>query len=495
MTTHSTSQSAVRVRFAPSPTGYLHVGGARTAIFNWLFARHHQGTFILRIEDTDRSRYDEEALKSLLEDLHWLGLSWDEGPDAGGPFTPYYQSERLALYHEHAQILIDKDAAYPCFCDAERLEKVREQQQLNKQQTGYDKHCRNISKPEALERMKQEKYVIRLKCPMDGVTQFKDEIRGKIEYQNSTLDDLVLIKSDGYPTYHMANVVDDHHMQISHVLRGDEWIASTPRHVILYNAFAWTPPKFVHLPVILAEGGGKLSKRKGAASVGDYRELGYLPEVMVNFLSLLGWNPGDDTEYMERDELIRRFDSKQISPKSAAFDEKKLEWLNGQYFLKRSPEFFLALVKPLYLEAGISESDLNDAYLLQVITLLKDRSRRLGDFVLNGKFFFVDPIEFEVEAAKKHFHEDSAKRLEKISEQIDKLPENEFTLDKLESLYRQLAEELQIKAALLIHPTRLALCGISFGPGLFELMVVLGKENVLRRLKSTILKIRSSKPQ
>ena len=279
-----------RVRFAPSPTGYLHVGGARTAIFNWLFAKHIGGDFLLRIEDTDQARYDEKAFHDLIADLKWLGLDWDEGPEVGGPHAPYFQSQRLSLYHEHAQILIQGGHAYPCFCTSERMDMLREQQKLNKLPTGYDRLCRSIPADVAKGRVDAgEKHTVRLKVPFHGNTVFKDFLRGTIDYQNRILDDMVLMKTDGFPTYHLANVVDDHFMQITHVLRGDEWIPSTPRHILLYQAFGWEPPTFVHLPVILSADGGKLSKRKGAASVGDYRDLGYLPHTMVNFLSLLGW--------------------------------------------------------------------------------------------------------------------------------------------------------------------------------------------------------------
>jgi glutamyl-tRNA synthetase len=472
----------VRVRFAPSPTGYLHVGGARTAIFNYLYAKHCGGTFILRIEDTDQTRYNPEALESLMVDLKWLGLTWDEGPGIEGPHQPYFQSQRLPAYQEQAQRLIDNGSAYPCFCTGERLDELRETQKRNSLPTSYDRRCRNLPLETAKERVAAgESHTVRLKVPFHGTTTFTDQLRGKIEYQNRVLDDLVLLKSDGFPTYHLANVVDDHAMEITHVLRGDEWIPSTPRHILIYQALGYEPPVFCHLPVILAEGGGKLSKRRGAASVGDYRDLGYLPETMVNFLSLLGWAPGEDLEFMERPVLVEKFTLDRINPKSAAFDERKLEWLNGQYFQQRTPEFFLPLVKPLWEKAGASVSEFGDAYAIQALGLMKDRSKKLTDFVEFGLYFFKDPEEYEAKGAAKHFKPGIDTLLSDLADGAGSLSDNAAT--SFEDLYRREAEARGKKAAELIHPTRLALAGMPFGPGLFELMEVLGRETVVRRLR------------
>lgn len=484
----------VRVRFAPSPTGYLHVGGARTAIFNWLFARHMGGDFLLRIEDTDQSRYDAKALEGLLADLKWLGLQWDEGPDVEGPHAPYYQSQRLPLYQKAARELIDKGQAYYCFCTSERLDELREQQKTNGIPTAYDRRCRNLPADVAKQRAEGgEAFTIRLKVPFHGNTRFDDFIRGPIEYQNRILEDLVLLKSDGFPTYHLANVVDDHDMRITHVLRGDEWIPSTPKHVLLYQAFGWQHPIYCHLPVILAEGGGKLSKRKGAASVGDYRDLGYLPETMVNFLSLLGWAPGDDTEFMEKSALIERFTLERVHPKSAVFDQKKLEWLNGQYFLVRDVDFFLPLVKPLWEKAGVDLGKFSDSYVREAVRLLKDRSKRLPDFVEFGVYFFRDPEGYDVKARQKHFSSLSAARLEQLASKIAALPS--FDVPSLEQLYREFSEAGAFKSAEIIHPTRLAISGVPFGPGLFELMVALGKEAVIRRLRQAVAAIGQGFPE
>ena len=476
------SSKRVRVRFAPSPTGYLHVGGARSAIFNWLFARHMGGDFLLRIEDTDQARYDEKALHELIADLKWLGLNWDEGPETGGPHAPYFQSQRLPLYQEHAQRLIDAGHAYACFCTTERMDELREQQKRNNLPTSYDRKCRAIPPETAKERVEGgEKYTVRLKVPFHGNTQFHDMIRGTIEYQNRVLDDLVLLKTDRFPTYHLANVVDDHAMEITHVMRGDEWIPSTPKHILLYQAFGWEPPLFAHLPVILSPDGGKLSKRKGAASVGDYRDLGYLPETLVNFLSLLGWNPGDDAEYMERETLVERFTLEKVNPKSAAFDEKKLEWLNGQYFLKRDVDYFMPLVKPLWAKAGVDPNAFPEEYFRTAIGLLKDRSKRLPDFVAYGMFFFRDPDSYDEKSARKHFGPGSDRLLADLAQALTDLPD--FETASLEALYRTQAETLGVKGGDLIHPTRLAISGIPFGPGLFELMAALGRETVIRRMR------------
>lgn len=484
----------VRVRFAPSPTGYLHVGGARTAIFNWLFAKHTGGDFLLRIEDTDQTRYDAKALVSLLEDLKWLGLQWDEGPEVEGPHKPYFQSQRLPLYQKAARELVDKGQAYACFCTSARLDELREQQKANGIPTAYDRRCRNLPADVAKQRMESgEPFTIRLKVPFHGNTRFEDMIRGPIEYQNRILEDLVLLKSDGFPTYHLANVVDDHDMRITHVLRGDEWIPSTPKHILLYQAFGWTPPIFCHLPVILAEGGGKLSKRKGAASVGDYRDLGYLPETMVNFLSLLGWAPGDDTEFMERKTLVEKFTLERVHPKSAVFDQRKLEWLNGQYFLVRDVDFFLPLVKPLWEKAGIDLKPFSEAYIREALRLMKDRCKRLPDFIEFGTYFFVDPVAYEVKARQKQFHAVSAARLEALAQQLAALPQ--FDTPSIESVYKTTAETGGFKAAEIIHPTRLAISGMSFGPSLYELMAALGRDCVVRRLQAAVKAIAQGFPE
>lgn len=484
----------IRVRFAPSPTGYLHVGGARSALFNYLFAKHCDGKFLLRIEDTDQNRFVEGALKEIYDSLRWLGLNWDEGPEVGGDYGPYIQSQRVDVYKRYALELVDKGCAYRCFCTPQRIAAVREQQEKTKQSVGYDRKCRNLTESEIQQNLENGiPYVIRFKIPAGRVVVFEDLIRGKIEYSSDILDDLVLIKSDGFPTYHMAHVVDDHLMEISHVLRGDEWIASTPRHILMFEAFGWQRPEYAHLPVILSPDGGKLSKRKGAASVMDYKRSGFLPEALFNFLAFLGWAPGDDREKMTVDELIKAFSINQISPKASVLDEKKLEWMNGLYMAERSASSLVPEIFPLWKEKGwISETaSVNDSNLLQIIDMLKIRSKKTTELAENSSYFFVDPQSYEEKAAKKNFNPEVIDILTQISENLVNL--EPFTHDSLENLYKSLAERNTIQSGKLIHPTRLAISGVSFGPGLFELMVALGKDCVIRRINKAIDFIKNTK--
>ncbi len=474
----------VRVRFAPSPTGYLHVGGARTALFNYLFAKHYDGTFILRIEDTDRTRYQEDACREIFESLRWLGMHWDEGPDAGGEYGPYYQSERREMYTEHVQNLLDNGHAYRCFCTAERLEKVRETQKQRHEPPGYDRHCRELSESEQ-QRLYEAgtPHVVRLKVPMGETVTFTDAIRGEISYQSDVLDDLVLMKSDGFPTYHLANIIDDHFMQISHVFRGDEWIASTPRHILLYRAFGWEPPVFAHLPIIKDPEGGKLSKRRGAASVIDFREKGILPDALFNFLALLGWSPGDDREKMSRDEIISAFSVDRISPKASAFDPQKLEWLNGQYMGEVSVDSILPPLVSLFKERGYvsQQTPQNDPYCHTVVSLMHTRFKNLVAVADNAAYFFRAPEEFDAKTKKKRWKKDSPHIVAELADRIESL--DEWGAEKIEEVYREYAQENELGAGKLIHPTRLAISGVGFGPSLFELMEALGKDTVLRRMR------------
>jgi len=477
--------SEVRVRFAPSPTGYLHVGGARTALFDYLFARHMNGKFILRIEDTDRSRYQEDALAEIYQSLQWLGLQWDEGPEVGGEYGPYVQSERTDLYREHVQKLLDSGAAYRCFCTAERLSDVREKLQKEKANIGYDRHCRSLSKEQEEQYLAEGKpHVVRLKIPLGETIAFTDMIRENIEYQSDILDDLILMKSDGFPTYHLASVVDDYSMKISHVFRGEEWIASTPSHILLYRAFGWEAPVFAHLPVILSPDGGKLSKRKGAASVMDYKNAGYLPGALFNFLALLGWNPGDDREKMSYDEIVSAFSLERVSPKSAVFDEQKLEWMNGLYLAEQDNEVLFPEVKQLLCEEGIDSDAVSSDYLHTVISLLKTRSKKLTDLVKSSMYFFNDPDQYDEKTAKKRFKTTTADTLEAFIPTLENT--DDFSASNLETVYKSYAESNEIGAGKIIHPTRLAVSGVGFGPGLYEMLETIGKEAVIRRLKKAV---------
>ncbi len=479
----------VRVRFAPSPTGYLHVGGARTALFNYLFAKNSGGKFILRIEDTDRNRFQEGALEEIFASLRWLGLQWDEGPEVGGEYGPYFQSERTEIYKKMADQLLAGGHAYRCFCTSERLQKVREEQQKAKlsNASGYDRHCRDLPEEEIKSLLeKNTPHVIRFRIPLGQEVVFTDAIRGEIIYKTDILDDLVLMKSDGFPTYHLANVVDDHLMKITHILRGDEWIASTPRHVLIYRAFEWELPQFVHMPVILSSDGGKLSKRKGAASVLDYCKAGILPEALFNFLTLLGWAPGDDREKMTQEETITSFSLEGISPKSSVFDEKKLDWMNGLYMQERSVDSIMGAVIGYWKEMGYIKGEANeeDLYLRKVVGLLKDRSKRINELAENGGYFFSDPETYEEKAVRKRWKDGTIHVIRLLTERMESL--DTFNHESLEDLYKAYAEESGLSGGKLIHPTRLAVSGVSFGPGLFEMLEVLGKETVVRRMHTAI---------
>jgi glutamyl-tRNA synthetase len=486
----STNTRPVRVRFAPSPTGYLHVGGARTAIYNYFYAKAMGGTFYLRIEDTDRKRYNEAALHDLTRDMKWLGLQWDEGPEVGGDLGPYHQSERLDIYAREVQKLLESGHAYYCFCTEERLEEVRKVQESSGQAvTGYDRQCRDLPLADALARLAAgEKAVVRFKVPLEGVTRFEDQIRGPIEYQNALLDDLVILKRDKYPTYHLASVVDDHYMQTSHVLRGDEWISSTPKHVLLYSAFGWEPPVFCHLPVILAAGGGKLSKRKGAASVGDFRDLGYLPEALVNFLALLGWNPGDDREVMTLEEMIGCFSLDRISPKAAAFDEKKLEWMNGQHIHHKDSNWLADYMRQdlgTVLEgSGIDVDAIPQAKLIFICNLLKTRIHFLKELAESSKYFFIAPTSYDEKAKAKAFGTGSRAITQAVRSQLAGL--SLFDHKRIEQGFMDVCTQLDLKLGNLVHPIRLAVSGVAAGPGLFELLEAVGQGEVLRRLDAAL---------
>ena len=474
----------VRVRFAPSPTGYLHVGGARTALFNWLFARAQGGQFLLRIEDTDQTRYSPEALHDLLRDLKWLGLQWDEGEGVGGPHGPYTQSQRLPLYQKAAEELIAKGAAYRCFCSAERLEALRAEQTAAGKPTGYDRCCRNIDPGESLRRAQAgEPFVVRLKVPETGETTFHDLLRGDITTPNAQLDDMVLLKRDGFPTYHMANVVDDHDMEITHILRGDEWIPSTSRHLLLYRAFGWEPPQFVHLPVILSPSGGKLSKRKGAASVGDFRDKGYLPEALFNFLALLGWGPGDDRELMTKEEMVSAFTLDRISPKSSAFDETKLEWFNEQTIQRLPVADLVPRFREVLGKAGVDLSGQDDARLARIVEAVRPRVRLLGDFVAQAAWYFRAPSEYDPKGVKRAWKEGTSANLDLVAGALASWtgPAED---EALGAMLHGLCEANGLGPGQVMMPLRLALCGALIGPDVSSIVAELGTEESVRRVRA-----------
>jgi len=472
-----------RVRFAPSPTGYLHVGGARTALFNWLFAKKTGGKFLLRIEDTDQSRYDENALAEIFTSLQWLGLQWDEGPTVGGGYGPYFQSERLDLYRKYAEELIEKGLAYRCFCSSERLEELRrEQENSNAETLGYDKKCRTLSKDESASRARNESFVIRLAIPENGTVKFTDKIRGEISFDVKTQDDFVLLKTDGFPTYHLANVIDDHFMEISDVLRGDEWITSTPKHLLLYEAFGWRAPNFAHLPVILSEDGKKLSKRKGAASVTDFKKDGILPEALVNFLALLGWNPGDDREIMSIDEMIQAFDLQKVSPKSSVFDNKKLSWMNGEYLKKSSAERIYVELKDEFDKLP-NKDDTAEKKILAAINLMKERTQKITELPSLCEFFFVAPSVYDEQAVQKIRKDANMPNiLAKLSEKLSEIQVCEPEI--CDKILQDLLVEFAVGFAKVGLPARIAITGLSGGPSLHDIIPLVGKDECVKRIRT-----------
>lgn len=476
------SSSSVRVRFAPSPTGFLHVGGLRTALYNYLFAKHHGGTFLLRIEDTDQSRKVEGAVENLIETLKWAGIEHDEGPGKEGPFGPYVQSSRLQLYQDHARQLVEAGHAYYCFCTPERLEQVRQKQIAMKLPPAYDRHCRDL--PEETVRQRRaagESTVIRMKVPVGGEITFEDRIRGKVTIAHKVLDDQVIVKSDGFPTYHLAVVVDDHLMKISHVIRGEEWLPSTPKHIMLYRYFGWDLPEFAHLPLLLNPDKTKLSKRQGDVAVEDYRQKGYLKEAIVNFVAFLGWNPGDERELFTLEDLIRDFSLERVGKSGAVFNVEKLNWLNQQHLRLKPDEELARLARPVLEQAGLTGID--QGYLISVVKLMKERITLLPDFADFAGYFFRDPVAFDEKGVKKYWNDESAQAMSTLADRLETVPS--FTHQAIEEVLRALAEERNVSAGKLIHPARLALSGKVVGPGLFEMMELLGKETVVRRLRNS----------
>ncbi len=483
----------VRVRFAPSPTGRPQVGNIRTAIFDWLFARHTGGTFILRIEDTDVARLVPGSLEAILEGLRWLGLDWDEGPEVGGDFGPYFQSQRLDLYQAAAAQLIAQGDAYNCYCSPGRLEQMRKEQVARKQPPGYDRTCRNLTPQE---RARYEaagvKPVVRFKVPDEGRTSFTDTIYGEVVFENSTIDDFVMLKSDGYPTYNFANVIDDHAMKISHVIRGEEFISSTPRHLLMYRALGYEPPQYLHTPLILGPDRAKLSKRHGAMSILEYRDQGYLPEAMFNFLVLIGWSLDDKTEIMTRQQLIDNFAPERIGKTGAVFNIEKLDWMNGVYIRGLPIDDFTQRVLP-FLEKGLPpqvKRPLDVTYVRQIMPLIQERTKKLTEVPTLTRFFFVDELEYNPNLliAKNMTRAATISTLEVSSRKLSRL--SGFDETSLESLLRPLAEELGLKAGQLFSILRTAVTGEIATPPLFQTMVVLGQERCLKRIDESVTKLR-----
>lgn len=487
---------SVRVRYAPSPTGLQHIGGVRTALFNYFFARSQGGSFLLRVEDTDQERYHDEALQDLYDTFDWLGIEWDEGPNKGGDYGPYVQSERVDLYRKYAEQLVESGHAYYCFCSSERLDKLREEQKKEKKAQGYDRHCRNLSEEERQEYFRQGiKPVIRFKVPLEGTTIFHDLLLGDMKKKNKDIPpDPVLLKSDGYPTYHLANVVDDHLMQITHILRAQEWIPSGPLHVLLYEAFGWEPPQYCHLPMVMGKDGQKLSKRHGATSVIEFRRQGYLPEALINYISLLGWSYDDKREFFRKDELEELFSLEKLNKAPAVFDYKKLEWFNGQYIREMEDGELIELLLPYLQKDGVVSDPVSDSemeIIRSMMPLMKERLHYLKDISELSSFLFQEIEDYDIQDVipKKL---DAAKTLEVLSAARSLIAGfEEAGEERTEELLREKAEELEVKLGAMLMPIRVAITGSRISPPLFGSIRLLGMEKTLERIDRVISLLKS----
>ena len=479
----------VRVRYAPSPTGEPHVGNIRSALFNWLYARHAGGSFIVRIEDTDQSRLVPGAMDAILDALSWLGLDWDEGPGKDGAYGPYVQSERLPLYQEHAERLVAEDKAYLCYCSEERIDHVRREKQAKGDRSGYDRRCRD---PIEAEKAKAENLnpVVRFKTPLEGSSTVDDFVRGPVTFDVSLLDDFVLLKSDGFPTYHLANVVDDHAMEITHVMRAEEWLPSAPRHQMLYEALGYDMPHLVHLPIILGPDRAKLSKRHGATSVLQFRDDGYLPDAMLNFLALLGWSLDETSELFTRDELIEHFTLERILSSSAVFNHEKLDWFNGVYIRRMGDAELADAITPwIDSEAGglpASARPVDRAYLSSIVPLERERLKKLSDAPEMLSFFFQERLAYDAAALvqKGMDAEGTRAALEQAIATAESV--GDWSVAPLESAYRALAPDLGVKTGQLFGTIRVAVTGRTAAPPLFDTLAVLGKDRCLTRMRAAL---------
>jgi glutamyl-tRNA synthetase len=473
---------SVRLRFAPSPTGYLHVGGARTALFNWLYVRRHGGTFVLRIEDTDVERSSMDMVTGILASMQWLGLTWDEGPGVGGPHAPYFQTERLDKYRAAAVALVKAGHAYRCYCNPDELKAKREAARTTGGSWSYDRTCRGLTEADrAAKDAAGLPSAVRFNVP-EGRTSFHDLVHGDIGVDHANIEDFVVLRSDGHPTYHLSVVVDDVEMEITHVVRGDDHISNTPKQVLLYRAMSAPVPAFAHVPLILGPDKQRLSKRHGATSVGEYERLGYLPEAMVNFLALLGWSPGNDDELFTRDELVAKFSLEGISGGNAVFNPEKLDWFNQQHIMRMSGEEILSRLGPDLSAAGLIDDALADrALTVASIDLVKSRAKRLPDIVGQLRPFISEDFRRDEAAVAKHLSApDLGPHLAAWRGKLTDL--SPFDPATLEASLRAVADERGIKAGVLIHATRVAVTGQAVSPGLFEVLALVGRERVLRRL-------------
>lgn len=482
----------IRLRFAPSPTGYLHIGGLRTALYNHLFAKHHNGKFILRIEDTDRTRFVEGAIENLIESLRWSGIEYDEGVfiEDGkivqkGEYGPYIQSERLDIYRKYVDELIEKGHAYYCFCTKERLDKVREEQKIKGLVPKYDGLCRNLSLDEAKEKIVNgEEYVVRLKLPHDKDIKFHDIIRGDISINTEDIDDQVLLKSDGFPTYHMAVVIDDHLMKITHIVRGEEWLPSTPKHVYLYEVFGWEKPIYVHLPTVLNKERKKLSKRHGDVSVDDFRNKGYLPEGLINYLALVGWSPDDNEEILSMKELIEKFSFERVSKTGGIFDKDKLDWVNGHHIRNYDLDKLANLAIPYLKKAGyVDDKFIEERYdwIKTMVNTVEESISYLSEIVEKVDVFFNNEVEPEDEEAIAVLKGEQVPAiLNAFREELGQIEEIDEEFAK--GIMKKIQKGTGVKGKNLFMPTRIALTGNNHGPELVSIIYLLGKQNILDRI-------------
>lgn len=481
----------IRTRYAPSPTGFMHVGNIRTALYTYFIAKKDDGTFILRIEDTDQNRLVDGAVEKIYSDLKSLGIQWDEGPDVGGEYGPYIQTERKGRYLEYAKKLVEEKKAYYCFCSEERLNKLREESSALGKPFKYDGRCANLSEEEYNKRIENgEKPVIRFKMPKTGNTTFHDEVFGDITVKNSELEDLILIKSDGLPTYNFANVIDDHEMAITHVVRGNEYISSTPKYELIYHAFGWDTPKYIHVPMINKNDGSgkKLGKRDGDVTFESLLDKGYLKETIINFITLLGWSPGGEQEIFSMDELVKTFDVKGISKSPAVYDVAKLNWMNGQYIRKSDIEYITELSIPFLIEEGLINKDTVESSrdkITKIISAVRGNVDYLAEIPNHARIFFEDEISIEDEEAKEIINKDHVNELMIAwKNKIESL--EQVTGEDTKTLFKEIQKETSIKGKDLYMPTRVALTGQIHGPEMVDVFDILGKESIIKRIDKII---------
>ncbi len=485
--------SEVRVRIAPSPTGFFHIGNAKTALINWLFARKTGGTFILRIEDTDVERSAEEFAEVIFDALTWLGIDWDEGPAfreraESGDCAPYRQSQRRDLHLREAHRLVEEGKAFKCFCSREEIEAAREQAQAEKRTPRYSGKCSHLT-PEEIAAMGDRPYSIRFRVP-EGATEINDLVQGTVRVENSQFDDFIIVKPNGDPVFHLAVVVDDGTMRISHVIRGDDHFTNAFRHVLLFQALGYTVPTFGHLPMVLDEQGRKYSKRLHGANVLDWRDDGFLPEALVNYLVLLGWTPGDDRELFTRDELLEAFSIERLGQSAGKFDVKRLQWLNGQHIRLLTPEELRKRIVPVLEKAGFVTSGKSPEWLNRLAAICQEKIPTLNDIVGQANFFFAEPREYDEKGVKKQWSgDDSAATMDRLVDTMRGV--DPWTLDAIKAAFEHLAAEMESSLGKLVHPARLALTGKTVGPGLFELAELLGKEACVTRMEHAIAFVRS----